>query len=250
MIFKRAASLAVAVSIVTNTLSWAYYVTLLNIVMAPKVYAANEIYEQLENNFDLANPAANRTSTVTTEDILEKYKNSENPSYTDKINGFDSTNSSSMDLKKYGGKTFTNDDVLNYAKTDGSDIAGTVMLPNMNGNNINIKGSENGGKLLSRNRDGSISISNNPNPGGAITSTKTAEMYSSEQNNADVQFNAGDSYGDEKGFINDIKTRKSQLFTANSYDGQAYRSLVAATKSIQPLIFRQMTQCLQVAEMK
>nr|QTX14027.1 IncF plasmid conjugative transfer protein TraN [Klebsiella pneumoniae] len=24
-------------------------------------------------------------------------------------------------------------------KTDGSDIAGTVMLPNMNGNNINIK---------------------------------------------------------------------------------------------------------------
>ncbi|MDR8326106.1 hypothetical protein FPK66_24660, partial [Acinetobacter baumannii] len=81
-----------------------------------------------------------------------------------------------------------------------------VMLPNMNGNNINIKGSENGGKLLSRNQDGSISISNNPNPGGAITSTNTAEMYSSEQNNADVQFNAGDSYGDEKGFINDIKT--------------------------------------------
>ncbi|EMO4538250.1 conjugal transfer protein TraN, partial [Klebsiella pneumoniae] len=231
MQFKRAVSLAVAVSIVTNTLSWAYYVTLINIVMAPKVYAANEIYEQLENNFDLSNPAANRTSTVTTEDILEKYKNSENPSYTDKINGFDSTNSSSMDLKKYGGKTFTNDDVLNYAKTDGSDIAGTVMLPNMNGNNINIKGSENGGKLLSRNQDGSISISNNPNPGGAITSTNTAEMYSSEQNNADVQFNAGDSYGDEKGFINDIKTRKSQLFTANSYDGQAYRSLVAATKS-------------------
>jgi conjugal transfer mating pair stabilization protein TraN len=99
--------------------------------MAPKVYAANEIYEQLENNFDLSNPAANRTSTVTAEDILEKYKNSENPSYTDKINGFDSTNSSSMDLSKYGGKTFTNDDVLNYAKTDGSDIAGTVSLPNM-----------------------------------------------------------------------------------------------------------------------
>ncbi|HDK9829288.1 TPA: conjugal transfer protein TraN, partial [Klebsiella pneumoniae] len=231
MIFKRAVSLAVAVSIVTNTLSWAYYVTLINIVMAPKVYAANEIYEQLENNFDLSNPAANRTSTVTAEDILEKYKNSENPSYTDKINGFDSTNSSSMDLSKYGGKTFTNDDVLNYAKTDGSDIAGTVSLPNMSGNSINIKGSENGGKLLSRNEDGSITISNNPNPGGAITGTNTAEMYSSEQNNADVQFNAGDSYGDEKGFINDIKTRKSQLFTANSYDGQAYRSLVAATKS-------------------
>ncbi|WP_241365330.1 hypothetical protein, partial [Klebsiella pneumoniae] len=36
-----------------------------------------------------------------------------------------------------------------------------------------------------------------------------------------------------KGFINDIKTRKSQLLTANSYDGQADRSLVAATKSNQ-----------------
>lgn len=48
MLFKRTVSLAVAVSIVTNTLSWAYYVTLINIVMTPKVYAANEIYEQLE----------------------------------------------------------------------------------------------------------------------------------------------------------------------------------------------------------
>ncbi len=36
-------------------------------------------------------------------------------------------------------------------------------------------------------------------------------MYSSEQNNADVQFNADDSYGDEKGFVEDIKNRKSQL---------------------------------------
>ncbi len=61
-----------------------------------------------------------------------------------------------------------------------------------------------------------------------IADTKTAEMYSSEQNNADVQLNAGESDGDEKGFINDIKTRSSQLFTANSYDGQAYRSLVAS----------------------
>lgn len=231
MTLKKLISLIVSVSIVTNTLSWAYYVTLINLVLTPKVYAANEIYEQLENNFDLSNPAANRTSTVTPEGILDKYKNSEGLSYTDKLNAYDSSSSSSIDLSKYGGKQFTNDDVLDYAKTDGADIAGTVALPTMSGNSINVKGVENGGKLLSRNEDGSISISDNPNKGGAITGANTAEMFSSEQNNSDVQFNAGDSYGDEKGFINDIKNRKSQLFTANSYDGQAYRSLVAATKS-------------------
>lgn len=228
---KKIISLILSVSIITNTLSWAYYVTLINMVLTPRVYAANEIYESLENTFDLSNPAANRTATVTTDDILEKYKSSEGGSYTEKLNSYDNTGSSSVDMSKYSGKQFSNEDVLNFAKTDGADIAGTVSLPKMSGNNITINGTENGGKLLSRSEDGSISISNNPNPGGAITGTNTAEMYSSEQNNAEVQFNSEDSYGDEKGFINDIKTRKSQLFTANSYDGQAYRSLVAATKS-------------------
>lgn len=231
MIFKKAISLTIMVSIVTNTLSWAYYVALINMVLTPKVYAANEIYEQLENNFDLSNPASNRNATVTTEDILNKYKSSENPSYTEKLNSYDSSTGSLVDLSKYKGKQYTNDDVLNYAKKDGSDIAGTISLPKMSGSNININGSENGGKILSRNEDGSISISANPNKGATISGTRTSEIFSSEQNNKDVQFNAGDSYGDEKGFINDIKNRKSQLFTASSYDGQAYRSLVAATKS-------------------
>ncbi|AOO59964.1 conjugal transfer protein TraN (plasmid) [Raoultella ornithinolytica] len=228
---KKIISLILSVSIITNTLSWAYYVTLINMVLTPRVYAANEIYEGLENTFDLSNPAANRTATVTTDDILEKYKSSEGGSYTEKLNSYDNTGSSSVDMSKYSGKQFSNEDVLNFAKTDGADIAGTVSLPKMSGNNITINGTENGGKLLSRNEDGSISITPNPNAGGKITGTNTAEMYSSEQNNADVQFNADDSYGDEKGFVEDIKNRKSQLFTANSYDGQAYRSLVAATKS-------------------
>lgn len=228
---KKIISLILSVSIITNTLSWAYYVTLINMVLTPRVYAANEIYESLENTFDLSNPAANRTATVTTDNILEKYKSSEGGSYTEKLNSYDNTGSSSVDMSKYSGKQFSNEDVLNFAKTDGADIAGTVSLPKMSGNNITINGTENGGKLLSRNEDGSISITPNPNAGGGITGTNTAEMYSSEQNNADVQFNAEDSYGDEKGFIEDIKNRKSQLFTANSYDGQAYRSLVAATKS-------------------
>lgn len=228
---KKIISLILSVSIITNTLSWAYYVTLINMVLTPRVYAANEIYESLENTFDLSNPAANRTATVTTDNILEKYKSSEGGSYTEKLNSYDNTGSSSVDMSKYSGKQFSNEDVLNFAKTDGADIAGTVSLPKMSGNNITINGTENGGKLLSRNEDGSISIKPNPNADGRITGTNTAEMYSSEQNNADVQFNADDSYGDEKGFVEDIKNRKSQLFTANSYDGQAYRSLVSATKS-------------------
>lgn len=228
---KKIISLILSVSIITNTLSWAYYVTLINMVLTPRVYAANEIYESLENTFDLSNPAANRTATVTTDDILEKYKNSENGTYTEKLNSYDNTGSSNVDMSKYSGKQFSNEDVLNFAKTDGADIAGAVALPKMSGNNITINGTENGGKLLLRNEDGSISITANPNAGGGITGTNTAEMYSSEQNNADVQFNADDSYGDEKGFVEDIKKRKSQLFTANSYDGQSYRSLVAATKS-------------------
>lgn len=75
--YEKIISLILSVSIITNTLSWAYYVTLINMVLTPRVYAANEIYESLENTFDLSNPAANRTATVTTDNILEKYKSSE-----------------------------------------------------------------------------------------------------------------------------------------------------------------------------
>jgi hypothetical protein len=53
---KKIISLILSVSIITNTLSWAYYVTLINMVLTPRVYAANEIYESLENTFDLSNP--------------------------------------------------------------------------------------------------------------------------------------------------------------------------------------------------
>ena len=108
---KKIISLILSVSIITNTLSWAYYVTLINMVLTPRVYAANEIYESLENTFDLSNPAANRTATVTTDNILEKYKSSEGGSYTEKLNSYDNTGSSSVDMSKYSGKQFSNEDV-------------------------------------------------------------------------------------------------------------------------------------------
>ncbi len=75
-------------------------------------------------------------------------------------------------------------------------------------------------------------------------------MYSSEQNNADVQFNAGDSYGDEKGFINDIKLVRVNYSLLIVMMGKHIVRWWLQQNPIQPLIFRQMTQCLQVAEMK
>ncbi len=59
---------------VANTMSWAFYVTLINMVMTPRVYAADAIFDQLENNFNLANPNANRNATTSAQDIVEKYR--------------------------------------------------------------------------------------------------------------------------------------------------------------------------------
>ncbi|MEA4291493.1 hypothetical protein VBJ27_24865, partial [Enterobacter hormaechei] len=73
---KLIASTIIA-SMLANTMSWAFYVSLINMVMTPKIYAADAIFDQLENNFDLANPNANRNATTSAQDIVEKYKNAD-----------------------------------------------------------------------------------------------------------------------------------------------------------------------------
>lgn len=71
---KTIASTIIA-SMIANTMSWAFYISLINMVMTPRIYAADAIFDQLESNFNLANPNANRNATTSAQDIVEKYKN-------------------------------------------------------------------------------------------------------------------------------------------------------------------------------
>lgn len=218
-------------SLVTNTLSWAFYVSLINIVMTPRIYAADQIFDQLESNFNLANPNANRNATTSAQEIVEKYKNADSgkdisSTITEKYAG--KSDSPNLNVGKYGASN-SNDSVLGNAASDGKSIGKAVSLPSMSGNSINSNYTKEGAKTLSRGADGKITISNNPSttPG---TKTNTGEIFSSEQKHKDIQFNAGGRYGDEDGFIGDIKNRKGQLFDAQSMDGVAYRTLVNANK--------------------
>lgn len=74
-------------------------------VMTPRIYAADAIFDQLESNFNLANPNANRNATTSAQDIVEKYKNAdsgENVSgkITEKYVG--KAESANLNLGKYG----------------------------------------------------------------------------------------------------------------------------------------------------
>ncbi|EKL4397805.1 hypothetical protein PRJ48_004678, partial [Salmonella enterica] len=73
---KTIASTIIA-SMIANTMSWAFYISLINMVMTPRIYAADAIFDQLESNFNLANPNANRNATTSAQDIVEKYKNAD-----------------------------------------------------------------------------------------------------------------------------------------------------------------------------
>lgn len=227
---KTIASTIIA-SMIANTMSWAFYISLINMVMTPRIYAADAIFDQLESNFNLANPNANRNATTSAQDIVEKYKNAdsgENVSgkITEKYVG--KAESANLNLGKYGAGN-SNESVMKNAASDGKSIGSAVQLPSMSGGTINSNYTKEGAKLLSRDANGNIGISSNPNttPG---TKTNTGEIFSSEQKHSDIKFNAADRYGDEDGFVNDIKNRKSQLFDAQSYDGVAYRTLVNANK--------------------
>ncbi|EHN7208396.1 IncHI-type conjugal transfer protein TrhN, partial [Escherichia coli] len=205
--------------------------SLINIALTPKIFAADAIFDQLENNFNLANPNANRNATTSAQDIVEKYKNADSgENLSGKISEkyVGKAESTNLNVGKYGTPN-SNESVMSNAVSDGKSIGKAVQLPSMSGGTINSNYTKEGAKLLSRDSSGNIGISNNPNT-TAGTKTSTGELFSSEQKHSDVQFNAGGRYGDENGFINDIKNRKSQLFEAQSYDGVAYRTLVNANK--------------------
>ena len=61
---RKIISSAIIASMIANTMSWAFYVSLINIALTPKIFAADAIFDQLENNFNLANPNANRNATT------------------------------------------------------------------------------------------------------------------------------------------------------------------------------------------
>lgn len=228
---RKIISSAIIASMIANTMSWAFYVSLINIALTPKIFAADAIFDQLENNFDLANPNANRNATTSAQDIVEKYKNADSgENLSGKISEkyVGKAESTNLNVGKYGTPN-SNESVMSNAVSDGKSIGKAVQLPSMSGGTINSNYTKEGAKLLSRDSSGNIGISNNPNT-TAGTKTSTGELFSSEQKHSDVQFNAGGRYGDENGFINDIKNRKSQLFEAQSYDGVAYRTLVNANK--------------------
>lgn len=118
---------------IANTMSWAFYISLINMVMTPRIYAADAIFDQLESNFNLANPNANRNATTSAQDIVEKYKNAdsgENVSgkITEKYVG--KAESANLNLGKYGAGN-SNESVMKNAASDGKSIGSAVQLPSM-----------------------------------------------------------------------------------------------------------------------
>lgn len=222
-----------SISLLTNTMSWAFYVSLINMALTPKVMAADEIYEGLENTYNISDPNSNRNAEVSNKVILQKYANTResganyNQTITEKYTG--KSDSSALDLTKYQGQTYTNESVINSAKSDGASIGGKVSVPSMTNGQLNTSYTKEGAMDLKRGTDGSISITKKQTttPG---TKPSTTEIYSSEQKHSDTKFYAKDSYGNEDAFTNEIKQRKSDMYDGGSYDAIAYRTLVNATK--------------------
>mgnify|MGYP003460586725 CR=1 FL=1 len=120
-------------TLVANTMSWAFYVTLINLVLTPRIYAADQIFDQLENNFNLANPNANRNATTSAQDIVEKYKNADSGkdisgTISEKYTG--KGESPNLNVGKYR-STNSNEGVLGNAASDGKSIGKSVSLPSM-----------------------------------------------------------------------------------------------------------------------
>lgn len=231
MTLKPIIASVLSISLVANSLSWAFYVSLINMALTPKVFAADEIFDQMGKTYDLNDPAANRNATTSAKDIIEKYASADSgtnlsPTISDKYIG--KAASQDLDVGKYGSPN-SNSTVTSNVASDGRSIGGKVSLPGMSGTSVSMNYSKEGAKKLSKEADGSISVSNNPVQ-TAGTKASTEEIFSSEQHHPDTQFSAGGSYGNQDAFTNEIKGRKSQLFNANSYDGVGYRMLVNATK--------------------
>lgn len=73
---KLIASTIIA-SMLANTASWAFYVSLINMVMTPKYTQLMRYLISWKTILTFANPNANRNATTSAQDIVEKYKNAD-----------------------------------------------------------------------------------------------------------------------------------------------------------------------------
>ena len=137
---RKIISSAIIASMIANTMSWAFYVSLINIALTPKIFAADAIFDQLENNFNLANPNANRNATTSAQDIVEKYKNADSgENLSGKISEkyVGKAESTNLNVGKYGTPN-SNESVMSNAVSDGKSIGKAVQLPREGANKFLI----------------------------------------------------------------------------------------------------------------
>ncbi|WP_435277357.1 conjugal transfer protein TraN (plasmid) [Psychrobium sp. nBUS_13] len=199
-------------------------------------YASDsEKWTDLRKKYDTANPENNYTNNDRLNKTLAKYKDQkQKPNIEQKlISKYYQTppkDKKKVNLSKYPiiGANF-NDDFQQSINTARSLFSNVAVPESSQSGDLNIKYNPDGVEL-SKDKDGNYSATYDKS-GEMINRVSQDEYTSSEIGHSKTTFTADQSYGDEKNFYSQGKTKLNSLKTSTASDGLVYQMLQAADES-------------------
>jgi conjugal transfer mating pair stabilization protein TraN len=225
-IFKLVCVYFSSICMLGGGLHWAFFFTITAQVVSFDVYALDQLKAELDAKYQLDTP-----KNVDGTDLYQKLINNKDkgPISTKDIEveilsrpvGAGST----VDTSQYNEIDFHQE----FEKYMGEGItSGTPKAPTMTDGNIDVEYYEKAGATLTRDEDGHLIVNDVPESerGEKITSIKSNEVFTNQQQRSDESFNAPSNYGDETAFKDDLKVQYDKASDGKTMNSEAYRAIL------------------------
>jgi conjugal transfer mating pair stabilization protein TraN len=225
-IFKLVCVYFSSICMLGGGLHWAFFFTITAQVVSFDVYALDQLKAELDAKYQLDTP-----KNVDGTDLYQKLINN-------KDKGLISTKNIEMEILSRPVGAGSTVDTSQYNDIDfhqefekymGEGItSGTPKAPTMTDGNIDVEYYEKAGATLTRDEDGHLIVNDVPESerGEKITSIKSNEVFTNQQQRSDESFNAPSNYGDETAFKDDLKVQYDKASDGKTMNSEAYRAIL------------------------
>lgn len=207
-------------------LHWAFFFTLVTQIATFDVYAANELKIELDTKYQL-DKAKNVDGTDLFNQIMDN-----------KDKGSTASKDIEVEILSRPSGAGTPLDFSDYQEVDfhkefqqymGEGIPqGKPQVPTMSNGDINVEYYEKAGVKFTRDEKGNlVTTTIDVSERGAKTTTlKSSEAFTNQQTRADEEFNAPSNYGNEQGYIDDLKVQYKKTSNGKTVSSEAYRAIM------------------------
>ncbi|SUJ05493.1 conjugal transfer mating pair stabilization protein TraN [Shewanella morhuae] len=207
-------------------LHWAFFFTLVTQIATFDVYAANELKIELDTKYQL-----DKAKNVDGTDLFNKIMEN-------KDKGSGATKDIEVEILSRPSGAGTPLDFSEYQEVDfhkefeqymGEGIPqGKPKVPTMSNGDINVEYYEKAGVKFTRDEKGNLVTTtiDTSERGAKNTTLKSNEAFTNQQDRPDEEFNAPSNYGNEQGYIDDLKVQYKKTSNGKTVSSEAYRAIM------------------------